>query len=181
AADRAVAGPAAAMAPLEGTVVCPLSGGRDSRILFVALAREGRIASAATVSDDEGDTHEEALAAPVAEALGVPHQRLEASVDDYPFDWERRARLGEHQFVDHAWLMPLVQRIAGIPAPVPDGFGIDVFFCAGRHFYTPETLDTRDGARAGRALFDTLRRYGRGERALDERLRGAIESSAREQ
>lgn len=181
AADRAVAELEAALAPLEGGIVCPLSGGRDSRILFVALAREGKVASAATASDDEGDTHEEALAAPVAAAFGVPQERLEASLSEYPADWERRARLVEHQFVDHAWLMPLVQRIGGIATPVPDGFAIDVFFCAGRHFYTPETLDTRDGARAGRALFDTLRRYGRGERALAERLRAPFEASAREQ
>ncbi|HEU5252378.1 MAG TPA: hypothetical protein VFU16_03505 [Solirubrobacterales bacterium] len=181
AADRAVAELETALAPLEEEVVCPLSGGRDSRILFVALAREGKVAAAATVSDDEGDTHEEALAAPVAAALGVPHQCLEASAAEYPADWELRARLVEHQFVDHAWLVPLARRIAGVPGPVPDGFGIDVFFSSGRHFYPPETLDTRDGARAGRALFETLRRYGRGERSLVPRLRDAFEASAREQ
>lgn len=181
AADRAVSELEAALEPLEGEVVCPLSGGLDSRILFLALAREGRVASAATVSDDEGDTHEEALAAPVAAALGVPHQRLEAGSTDYPADWELRARLVEHQFVDHAWLVPLARRVAGLPTAIPDGFGIDVFFSSGRHFYPPETLDTRDGARAGRALFETLRRYGRGERSLVPRLRDAFESSARQQ
>jgi hypothetical protein len=181
AADRLVAELEPCLAPIEGGVVCPLSGGRDSRILFVGLARDGRVASAVTASDDEGDVHEERLAAPVAAAMGVPHERLEAAAAEYPADWEERARRVEYQFADHAWLVPVARRLEGLATPVPDGFGIDVFFCAGRHFYTKETLDTRNGERAARALFDTLRRYGKGHRALSERFHGPIESSAWEQ
>ncbi len=181
AADRLVPELERVLAPVEGNVVCPLSGGRDSRLLFVALAREGKVASAITASDDEGDLHEERLAAPVAAALGVPNERLETDAADYPVDWEERARRVEYQFVDHAWLVPAARRVDGVAAPVPDGFGIDVFFSAGRHFYTPETLDTSDGARAGRAMFDTLRRYGLAHHALAEKFHGPIEASAREQ
>jgi hypothetical protein len=181
AADRLVVELESSLAPVGGNVLCPLSGGRDSRILFLALAREGKVASAITASDDEGDTHEEEFAAPVAAALGVPHEQLEAVASDYPADWEERARRVEYQFVDHAWLVPVANRVAGVAAPVPDGFAIDVFFCAGRHFYTEATLDARNGQRAARALFDTLRRYGVGHRALTEEFHGPIESSAWEQ
>lgn len=151
AADRLTAELKRCLDPVGDGVVCPLSGGRDSRILFVGLARDGRVASAVTASDDEGDTYEEDLAAPVAAAMSVPLERLRASAAEYPADWEERARRVEYQFVDHAWLVPAARRIEGLAVPVPDGFGIDVFFCSGRHFYTPETLDTRNGGgRRGR-------------------------------
>ncbi len=181
AADRLVGELENVLGPVEGKVLCPLSGGRDSRILFVALAREGRVAGAITTADDEGDTHEEDLAAPVAAALGVPHERLEAAAADYPADREERARRVEYQFVDHAWLVPVAHRVEGLATPVSDGFAIDVFFCAGRHFYTEATLDTGNGERASRALFDTLRRYGVGNRALSAEFHGPVESSAWEQ
>jgi hypothetical protein len=181
AADRLTAGLERCLAPVEGGVVCPLSGGRDSRLLFMGLARDGRVASAVTASDDEGDTHEENLAAPVAVAMGVPHEQLSPPATEYAADWEERARLVEYQFADHAWLVPLARRIEGLASPVPDGFAIDVFFCAGRHFYTEETLDTRSGKRAALALFDTLRRYGLAHRVLTPEFHGPVESSAREQ
>lgn len=180
-ADRVATEIERCLVPVEDGVVCPLSGGRDSRLLLLALARDGKVASAVTASDDEGDRHEEQFAVPVAEAMGVPHELLETAADEYPDDWEERARQVEYQFADHAWLMPVARRLAGSAAPVPDGFGIDSFFCSGRHFYTEETLDTRNGGRAARALFDTLRRYGRAHRALTAPFHGPIEASAWEQ
>lgn len=170
-----------AMAPLPGGIVCPLSGGRDSRMLFLALARDGRVASAATVPDDEGDTHEEDLAEPVAAAFGVPQERLRGEVAGYAAEWEERARRVEYEFVDHAWLVPLARRLAGTAAPVPDGFAIDTFLSAGRHFYTPETLDHSRPRAAMAALFETLRRYGHSHRALEESFQEPLIARAREQ
>jgi hypothetical protein len=170
-----------ALAPLPSGVVCPLSGGRDSRMLFLTLAREGKVATAVTVPDDEGDTHEEDLAAPMAGAFGVRHERLAGALADYPADWEERAQRVEYEFVDHAWLVPLSHRVAGLAAPVPDGFAIDVFLSVGRHFYTPETLDARNPRAASQALFETLRRYGQAQRALTESLQQPIVARAREQ
>jgi hypothetical protein len=181
AGERIVESLRASMASLPEGTPCPLSGGRDSRILFLSLCAEGRAGTALTVSDDEGDTYEEDLAEAVASASGAAHERLPGSEAGYPEEWAERARRVEFQFADHAWLMPLARRIAGSAAPVPDGFGIDVLFTAGRHFYNDETLDASDGRRAGLALFKTLRRYGRGERALIAPFADSIEASAREQ
>lgn len=181
AAEGIVAALDEALAPLPGGLVCPLSGGRDSRMLFLTLARHGKVAAAATVPDDEGDSHEEDLAAPVAGAFDVRHERLAGAVADYPADWEERARRVEYEFVDHAWLVPLSRRVAGLEVPVPDGFAIDVFLSAGRHFYLPETLDFRNPRAATAALFETLRRYGKGEQALAGDLRGPVAARAREQ
>jgi hypothetical protein len=169
------------LAPLPGEIVCPLSGGRDSRMLFLPLARDGRVASIATVPDDEGDSFEEDLAEPVAAAYGVPQERLRGEMVDYADDWEERARRVEYEFVDHAWLVPLAQRLAGTAAPVPDGFAIDSFASAGRHFYSPETLDHSNPEAAMLALFETLRRYGHAHLALEESFQGPLLARAREQ
>jgi len=181
AAEGIVAALDEALAPLPGGLICPLSGGRDSRMLFLTLARHGKVAAAATVPDDEGDSHEEDLAAPVAGAFGVRHERLAGALADYPADWEERAQRVEYEFVDHAWLVPLSHRVAGLEVPVPDGFAIDVFLSAGRHFYLPETLDYRNPRAAAAALFETLRRYGKGEQALAGNLQGPVAARAREQ
>lgn len=180
AAEGIVAALEETLAPLPDGIVCPLSGGRDSRMLFLTLARHGKAAAAATVSDDEGDTYEEDLAAPVAAAFGVRHERLPGA-PDYPADWEERARRVEYEFVDHAWLVPLSHRLAGLKAPVPDGFALDTFVSAGRLFYTPETLDMRNPRAALTALFGTLRRFGQAERALAGDLQGSVAARAREQ
>jgi len=168
------------LAPFPGNVACPLSGGRDSRMLFLALARDGRASSAVTVNDDEGDTHEEDLAAPVAAHFGIEHERLLGSPADYPAEWEERARRVEYEFVDHAWLTPVARRMEASPAPTPDGFALDVFLSVGHHFYSPETFGP-DGAAAARALFGTMRRYGKGEAALSERFQAAVQARAKEQ
>jgi len=180
AAERLTAALEEVLAPLPGNVACPLSGGRDSRMLFLALARDGRATSAVTVNDDEGDTHEEDLAAPVVSHFGIEHERLLGGTDEYPAEWEERARRVEYEFVDHAWLMPVARRMERSPAPVPDGFALDVFLPVGHHFYAPETFGP-DGAAAARALFETMRRYGKGEAALGEPFQAAARARASEQ
>jgi len=180
AAEQLAAALEEVLAPLSGEVACPLSGGRDSRMLFLALARDGRASSAVTVNDDEGDTHEEDLAAPVAAHFGIEHERLLGRPEDYPAEWEERASRVEYEFVDHAWLMPVARRMERSPAPVPDGFALDVFLPVGHHFYAPETFDP-DGRAAARALFGMMRRYGKGEGGLAERFRAPIQSRASDQ
>jgi hypothetical protein len=149
-------------------------------MLFLALAGDGRAAAAVTVNDDEGDSHEEDLAAPVVAHFGVEHERLLGNPDDYPAEWEERARRVEFEFVDHAWLVPVARRMERSPAPVPDGFALDVFLPVGHHFYAPETFDP-NGAAAARALFGTMRRYGKGETALEERFQAPLQARASDQ
>jgi hypothetical protein len=181
AAEAAAAALEELLAPLPGEIVCPLSGGRDSRMLLLPLARDGRVAAAATVSDDEGDTHEEDLAAPVAAACGVPHERLRGEEADYPAEWEERAQRVEYEFADHAWLVPLARRVAGSPAPVPDGFAIDVFGSGGSNFYYRDTFDTSTPRAATRAMFESLRQYGHTYIALEESFQEPLISRTREQ
>lgn len=167
---------------LEGPILCPLSGGRDSRLLLSTLAALGRTSlTAVTVSDDEGAPFEEELAAGVTATLGVEHERLSARTDDYPADWEERADRVEYQFVDHAWLVPLARRIARSAAPVPDGLALDTLMQTGARFHTPEVLDLSDPRASSAALFESLRRYGQGQLALEERFRQPILERSRAQ
>lgn len=171
-----------ALAPLEGEVLCPLSGGYDSRALISVLAGSGRAQPVAiTVNDDEGAEFEEGFASPVAAELGVRHELLRAPVEDYWTEWEERTRRVEHRFVDHPWLMPLAHRVGGATAPVPDGYALDTFLLTGARFHTPDVLDTSDPRASNRALFDSLRRYGHGQEGLDERFQSAIVDNARAQ
>jgi hypothetical protein len=180
--EAAAEGAAAALedllAPLPGGIVCPLSGGRDSRLLLGALARDGRVTAAATVPDDEGDTHEEDFAEPIAAAFGVPHERLRGEEGDYPAEWEERARRVEYEFVDHAWLVPLERRLAESPAPVPDGFAIDVFASGGRNFYRKGEFDTSSPRAATKAMFEAMRQYGHSHVALEESFHEPLISRA---
>ena len=124
---------------------------------------------------------EEDLAVPVAAALGVAHEQIEAAAADYPRDWAERARRVEYQFVDHAWLVPLARRIGGNPAPTLDGYGLDTILAAGVRFYSLATLESSRPRDASLALFENLRRYGHAEQALEERFAGPLVARARDQ
>ena len=140
------------LSPFVGEILCPLSGGLDSRALCSALPASGRDAGIAlTVSDDEGARHEETIAEEVAAALGMRGEELGSRIEDYPRDWEERARRVEYQFVDHAWLVPLAFRVAGAEAPVLDGWALDTLQQTGARFHTPEVLDT-EGLASNQAL-----------------------------
>ncbi len=181
-ADATAAALREALAPLTGSVLCPLSGGFDSRLLLSALATSGRVRpTAVTVSDDEGAAYEEGLAAAVTQSLGVDHERLGASIEDYWTDWEERARLVEHQFVDHAWLVTLARRVAEGAGPVPDGYALDAFMQTGQRFHVPAVLQARDPRAANDALFDSLRRYGHAHLGLDQGFHAPVVERVREQ
>jgi len=165
--------------PLEGPVATPLSGGRDSRMVACLLAEAGKASLALSVGDDEGDTFEEDLAAPVATALNMPHEHLSADPDRYSSDWEQRALAVEHQFVDHAWLVPLAQRVDGARLTIGDGFAIDTLLLRGSRFDFSEKLDLRHPRRDNLALFDSLRRYGMAHLALTGRFGEPLVSRAR--
>jgi hypothetical protein len=87
----------------------------------------------------------------------------------------------EYQFVDHAWLVPLARRIEGAGEPVLDGLAIDTLFAAGERFYIGDAIDTSRPRVASGALFDSLRQFGHGERALEPAFEAPLAARAREQ
>jgi hypothetical protein len=166
---------------LEPPLAVGLSGGRDSRIVACLLAQAGHDPDTWTVSDDEGDTFEEDLAEPAAAALGLRHERLPADADRYRDDWEYRARAVEHQFVDHAWLVPLARRIEAAGVSVGDGYAIDTLMLGGTRFGFPATPDPRRPRRTNEMLFDAMRRYGMAHEAIEPALQDPLVARARDQ
>jgi hypothetical protein len=171
-----------ALMPLDGEVVCPLSGGLDSRLLLATIVALGRASPLAlTVSDDEGARFEQEQAAPVARRLGVPWEEIDARVEDYSRDWEERALRVEHQFVDHAWLVPLARRIEAASGPVLDGFALDSLQQTGARFHNAAVVDPPSPRAGTRALFDSLRQYGLTHEALEPRFQTPLVERTRSQ
>jgi hypothetical protein len=170
------------VAELDGELACPLSGGLDSRLLLSTVVSLGRASPLAlTVSDDEGARFEQEPAEMIAQALEVPWEEVGAAVADYPADWEERARRVEHQFVDHAWLVPLARRIESVQGPALDGFALDSLLQTGARFHSPEVIDPPNPRAGTRALFDRLRLYGLTHEALEPRFREPLVERARAQ
>lgn len=96
-AEAAAASLREVLAELDGALSCPLSGGLDSRLLLSTIVSLGKASpTALTVSDDEGTRFEQEPAEMVARALGVPWEEVGAAAEEYPEDWEERARRVEH-------------------------------------------------------------------------------------
>ncbi|WP_284615891.1 hypothetical protein [Aquabacterium humicola] len=111
----------AAMAALPPEVVL-LSGGRDSRHIFLELVTSGRKPRLA-ISVDLPANNDAEIAARLCERAGVqhvvlrPHGRLA--------DWERRKNeLTAFSAIEHAWMVPLREHIAQMT--VYDGIAGDV-------------------------------------------------------
>lgn len=170
------------LAELDGELACPLSGGLDSRLLLSTAVSLGRASPLAlTVSDDEGARFEQEPAEMVARTLGVPWEEVGATVEDYPRDWEERARRVEHQFVDHAWLVPLARRIESVRGPALDGFALDSLLQTGARFHSPEVISPPTPRAGTRALFDRLRLYGLTHEALEPRFQVPLVERSRAQ
>lgn len=170
------------LAELDGELALPLSGGLDSRLLLSTAVSLGRASPLAlTVSDDEGARFEQEPAEMVARTLEVPWEEVGASVEDYPADWEERARRVEHQFVDHAWLVPLARRIESVQGPALDGFALDSLLQTGARFHSSEVIDPPTPRAGTRALFDRLRLYGLTHEALEPRFQAPLVERSRAQ
>jgi hypothetical protein len=170
------------LAELDGELALPLSGGLDSRLLLSTVVSLGQASPLAlTVSDDEGARFEQEPAEMVARALEVPWQEVGAAVEGYPADWEERARRVEHQFVDHAWLVPLARRIESVQGPALDGFALDSLLQTGARFHSPEVISPPNPRDGTRALFDRLRLYGLAHEALEPRFQAPLVERSRAQ
>ena len=163
------------LAPLEVAVLCPLSGGRDSRILLCAFPERERVSTyRAHGQRRRGWVARGGSRRPGRGALGVAHERIAAAAADYPRDWAERARRVEYQFVDHAWLDAArppdrrqpradARRVRPSTSILASRTSASTASAAARH---EQPSRRQPGAVRG------LRRYGHAEQALAERLRG---------
>jgi hypothetical protein len=109
-------------------ILCPLSGGFDSRAIACILAERPRPKlSTWTVNIDQGNEVEETYATAVARELSVPHQIVSVAKRPFATELDAAARSVEHESLLHLEMARLAQ---GLPEEgvVVDGLAGDVLF-----------------------------------------------------
>ncbi len=110
---------------LGAHVELTLSGGWDSRALLLATGRDHTSVRAWTTYPDDGLDRDVALAAMIAERLGLPHTVVPTDDRPWPADAAWVHERLEFQSPWHTWLARLSQRLADRTDPVLDGLAGD--------------------------------------------------------
>jgi hypothetical protein len=107
------------------STIVPLTGGRDSRHILLALRAAGYDVPTATIRPAPPKSEEDAIvAAAVAAAVGAPHTILETTHDRYADEAEKNVLTSLCAF-EHFWVMPLVRYVAGRSLVLYDGIAGD--------------------------------------------------------
>src|SRR5215207_1277024 len=124
-----------------GRLVCPLSGGWDSRLLLMlASERDDLRVSAWTLKSTHRGSDETPYARKVAKALGVPLTQIGRGRSFWG-DQEKVALRCDYQTTHHGWFMPLARRLHGGSHALLDGLAGGIFVKG--HFVTEEMLQTK--------------------------------------
>jgi asparagine synthase (glutamine-hydrolysing) len=151
-------------------VLCPLTGGKDSRLLAVLLKEAGVTGRSYTYGNALGTDAK--IAVQVAEILGIEHENLLTSTDDLFSDWDdvsaEFVRLG-------AGLCPLQLITGSVTARQVDAankpvrlWGAGSSICRAPYFFAPEYMR--------KPKFETV--AGRFRRTLVKDFRGLVRSDA---
>jgi hypothetical protein len=133
-------------------VICPLTGGFDSRLLASLLAAGDRDVRTFTVNSDLGHEREEELATAVAAALGVRHSILEPAPADFADELGEATALVEHEAVLRLYLARLGLSLPDPGATVVDG--LDIFLK--NRFATPAVLKAANPHDAATTMFEEM-------------------------
>jgi hypothetical protein len=152
--DRAVASVLDELDALdpERELICPLTGGFDSRFLACLLARGDRAFTTCTINNDLGDEREERLAAAVASQLGVPHSIVDPAPSSFADDLREAAAVVEHQGILRMYLARLGAGLPDRSAVVVDG--LDIFLK--NRFATPAVLDALGSGAVATTMFEEM-------------------------
>jgi hypothetical protein len=159
-------------------ILCPLSGGFDSRVLACLLAeRPRRELTTWTVNIDQGNEVEETYAAAVSAELGLPHRIV--AVDDRPFatEFEAAARLIEHESLLHLEMTRLAQGLPETGIAV-DGLAGDVLFKD--LFVDRSVVEAPDWRKAVERFFGRLVTPRLGDELYQERAWRGLYEAARD-
>ncbi|MFO1190150.1 MAG: hypothetical protein U1E97_11360 [Alphaproteobacteria bacterium] len=144
--------------PSNGRLILPLSGGRDSRHIFLELCRQGRKPEACVTSRgyvDASMAGEAALAARLSADFGVPHHVIDAPADrvEAKISVIIQANLGT---LEHGWALSLANFLEARADVTFDGLAGDVL--SGSRFFSRKRLDALaalDAPRFARSVFVT--------------------------
>jgi len=108
----------------EGPTVL-LSGGRDSRLILLAMRKLGRRPGRILTLDQRGAASDAAIAARVAAAIGERVERVSPLPFDGARELDRHAAQG-FQSLEHAWFVAIARRVRDLEGAVTDGIGAGV-------------------------------------------------------
>lgn len=109
----------------DAQVIVPLSGGRDSRHILLALHAQGHDVSSVTVRPAPPKSDEDAtVAAIVAGAIGIPHTLIGPTADRFADELSKN-RLTSLGVLEHFWVMEMLRYLEGRNAVVYDGIAGD--------------------------------------------------------
>lgn len=165
--------------PKDGTWALPLSGGEDSRHLLFALCELGRPPETClTVRYYPPTADEDAVAAAVTRALGMKHLTIGRNPSELVSELNKNV-LTHHGAIEHAWIVALMEFVAGRYSGLYDGIAGDVLsaglyqderrlrlFHDGRLRELGELLLGNEGYLPGLLSPDASRRFSR-EAALE--------------
>lgn len=105
--------------------IVPLSGGRDSRLILLAMKRLGLRPRALCTLRQDGAQSDHAVASRLAAAIGLEI----SAIDPIPFDAGLeldRHRRQSFQSLEHGWFVPIAAELRARACPVTDGIGAGV-------------------------------------------------------
>jgi Asparagine synthase len=155
-----------------GPLVCPLSGGWDSRLLLMlASEREDLRLSAWTLKSTHRGSDETPYARQVAKALGVPVTKIPRGRSFWG-DHEKVALRCDYQTTHHGWFMPLARRLREGSHSLIDGLAGGIFVKG--HFVTERMLQTKTRRERLALLWERLSNARSSSEVLSERLAGVL-------
>jgi hypothetical protein len=139
---------------LDGSreLICPLTGGFDSRLLACLIADAGRDLQTFTINKDLGNEREEELAGAVAASLGLPHSVLAPGGRPFADELRMAAELLDYEAVLRLYLARLACALPNPSAIVVEGF--DIFLK--NIFATREVLGAANWRDGAAIMFDQL-------------------------
>jgi hypothetical protein len=155
-----------------GPLVCPLSGGWDSRLLLtLADERQDLDLSAWTLKSTHRGSDETPYAKRVAKRLKVPITQIPRGKSFWG-DHEKVALRCDYQTTHHGWFMPLARRLREGTHSILDGLAGGIFVKG--HFVTGPMLDLRTRRERLALLWDYLSNAGTLSEVLSERSSRAL-------
>jgi hypothetical protein len=150
----------------SGRLVCPLSGGWDSRLLLMlASERDDLRVAAWTLKSTHRGSDETPYARKVATALGVPLTQIGRGRSFWG-DHEKVALRCDYQTTHHGWFMPLARRLHSSSHTLLDGLAGGIFVKG--HFVTGAMLQKRTRRERLALLWGHLSNVGSTSEVLTE-------------